>query len=126
MFASFTSFNCHTNELQFTFLSQELNYTVTVVATDNGLPENFNATATITVFVYSPDNFFSPVFDQPSYSGVVDEDTPAGFDAVSFTVTDGDQVGPAAEIGRIILSGVDAELFETEITGPNSGTISTK
>ncbi len=97
-----------------------------MVATDNGLPDNFNATATITIFVYSPDNFFSPVFDQPSYSGLVNEDEPAGFDVVSFTVTDGDQVGPAAEIGRIILSGNDDEFFEAEITGPNSGMISTK
>ncbi len=96
-----------------------------MVATDNGRPENFNATATVTIFVFSPDNFFSPVFEEPSYSGVVDEDTAASFTVIYFMVTDGDLLGPAAEIGRIILTGNDAQFFEAEITGATSGVIRT-
>lgn len=96
-----------------------------MVATDNGRPENFNSTATVIIFVFSPDNFFSPVFEEASYSGIVDENTTAGFEIINFTVTDGDLVGPAAEIGRIILTGNDAQFFEHEITGATSGVIRT-
>ncbi len=83
-------------------------------------------TATVTIFVFSPDNFFSPVFEEPSYSGTVNESTAVGFSVVEFTVTDGDLVGPAAEIGRIIMTGNDAQFFEAEKTGARSGVIRTR
>ena len=96
-----------------------------MVATDNGKPENFNTTTTLTVSVFSPDNFFSPVLDRDNYDVTVNENTPAGEIAFRFTMTDGDQVGPAAQLNRVILTGSDTEFFKAEITGPNSGVVRT-
>lgn len=96
-----------------------------MVATDNGQPENFNSTASLILIVFPPDNFFSPVLDETTYRGSVDENSAPGVVVVSFTMTDGDQFGPAAELNRVILSGSDDGLFEAEITGTNTGVIRT-
>ena len=97
-----------------------------MVATDNGSPQNFNSTVEVIITVLSPDNQFSPVLNAPSYTGEVDENRAPGDVIVSFTVTDGDQFGPASQIGRLDLLGGDADLFVAEITGSNSGVIRTK
>ena len=55
----------------------------------------------------------------------MNENVPAGEVALMFTMTDGDQVGPAAQLNRVILAGSDTEFFKAEITGPNSGIIRT-
>ena len=105
--------------------SQELNYTLTVVATDNGQPEPFNNTATVLIEVFSPDNFFEPVLDRVAYTGSVEENAATNFTVVSFTVSDGDLIGPASQIGAAQLIGTDAALFNVFVTGPNSGVIVT-
>ena len=104
---------------------QNATYTITVVATDNGQPKNFNSTTSLVIIVFPPDNFFSPVLDETTYQGTVDENTASGVVVVSFTMTDGDQFGPASELNRVILSGSDNSFFEAEITGTNTGVIRT-
>lgn len=104
---------------------QNASYTITVVATDNGQPENFNSSTTLTILVFPPDNFFSPVLDETLYEVSVEENSPVGTDVAVFSVVDGDQIGPAAEISTVILSGADSDLFEATITGPNTGVIRT-
>ena len=49
------------------FLFQNITYTFTVVATDNGSPETRNASAEVTIVVFSPDNHFNPVLDEEEY-----------------------------------------------------------
>lgn len=45
---------------------------------------------------------------------------------VNFTITDGDQVSSAAELGDVTLVGQDGQFFTAEITGSVSGRILTK
>ena len=96
-----------------------------MVATDNGVPENRNGTAQVTVFVFSPDNYFPPVLDQTSYEANLTEGSGPGTFVLQFTIEDGDRVGQAAEIGNVLLIGGDAELFTFSITGPTTGEILT-
>ena len=111
----------------FVFLfMQSRSYVVTVVATDNGMPEPFNTTVDVVVTVVMPDNHFNPVLNQTSYTATVDENRPPGDVIISFTVEDNDEPGPAAEIGQLVFLGGDAQFFVAEITGPNSGQIRTK
>ena len=99
---------------------------MTVVATDNGMPEPFNATVNVIVTVVSPDNFFNPVLNQTVYTATVDENRAPGEVIISFTVDDDDEPGPAAEIGQLLFFGSDTQFFVAEITGPNTGQIRTK
>ena len=102
------------------------NYTIIIVATDNGMPEPLNTTADVTIAVVSPDNFHNPVLNQTSYSATVNENRPPGDVIVEFTVFDSDQTGPASQIGQLYLISSDAQFFRAEITGPNTGRIITK
>jgi len=97
-----------------------------VIATDNGVPETRNATTTLLLFVIAPDNFFSPVLDEPNYNVDVDENSESGQVVLNFSITDGDQAGAAAELRRVIISGNDAQFFEAVITGSMTGSIRTK
>lgn len=110
---------------------QNETYTFTVIAFDNGKPENFNSTATVILSIFSPDNHFNPVLNQSNYVVFVDENDEDGAPMeqvlLHFTVADEDEVGsPASEIGEAELIGVDAVYFTVELTGPNSGIIKTK
>ena len=96
-----------------------------MVATDNGVPENRNGTALVTVTVFSADNFFSPVLDQTSYEAEIAEGSGPGTVVFQFQIEDGDRVGPAAELGNVFLIGGDAEFFNFSITGPTTGEILT-
>ncbi len=98
----------------------------TVVATDNGQPEPFNATAQVTIMVFSPENFFDPVLDQTAYNVTLDENRAAGSVVLAFTVTDADRSGPAAEVGTATILGSDAQFFSVNVTSPNSGIITSK
>ena len=101
-------------------------YIITVVATDNGRPEPFNASVEVTITVESPDNFYTPILNQTSYTATVSENRPPGDVVVSFTVDDSDEEGPASQIGQLFLIGSDAQFFVAEITGPHTGQIRTK
>ena len=102
------------------------NYTITAVATDNGMPEPLNTTVDVTIAVVSPDNFYNPILNQTSYAATVNENQLPGDVIVWFTVFDSDQQGPASRIGQLFLIGSDAQFFVAEITGTNRGQIRTK
>ena len=51
----------------FVFVLQNITYTFTVVATDNGSPETKNTSAEVTIVVFSPDNHFNPILDEEEY-----------------------------------------------------------
>lgn len=51
----------------FIFVLQNITYTFTVVATDNGSPETKNTSAEVTIVVFSPDNHFNPILDEEEY-----------------------------------------------------------
>ena len=99
---------------------------ITVVATDDGMPEPMNATVDVTITVVSPDNFYNPILNQTRYTATVNENQPPGNVIVSFMVFDSDPQGPASEIGQLFLIGSDARFFIAEITGTNTGQIRTK
>ncbi len=99
---------------------------ITVVATDNGMPEPLNATVDVTITVVSPDNFYNPILNQTRYTATLNENQLPGNVIVWFTVFDSDQDGPASEIGQLFLIGSDAQFFIAEITGTNTGQIRTK
>ena len=101
-------------------------YTITIVATDNGMPEPLNTTVDVTITVESPDNFYNPILNQTSYVATVDENRSPGDVIVWFTVFDSDQQGPASQIGQLFLIGSNAQFFIAEITGSNNGRIRTK
>ena len=101
-------------------------YAITVVATDNGMPEPLNATVDVMITVVSPDNFYNPILNQTRYSATVNENQLPGDIIVSFLVFDSDQQGPASRIGQLFLIGSDAQFFIAEITGDNTGQIRTK
>lgn len=90
------------------------------------MPEPLNDTATVTVTVVSPDNFYNPRLDQDSYTATVNENSLPGDVVISFTVDDDDEPGPAAEIGELLFIGSDTQFFIAEITGPHTGQIRTK
>ena len=73
--------------------------------------------------LFSPDNDFSPVLDQTAYVGALDENSDVGSTVLTFSVTDGDRSGPAAEIGEATIVGDDAEFFRVNITSPTTGII---
>lgn len=95
------------------------------MATDNGQPRPFFNTATVNISISPPDNFFTPELDETSYTSTLPEDSITGTLVLQFTVSDPD-VGPASEIGRVIILGVDAQFFTARSTGPQSGEITTK
>ena len=65
------------------------------------------------------------MLDRVAYTGSVEENAATNFTVVSFTVSDGDLIGPASQIGMAQLIGTDAALFNVFVTGPNSGVIVT-
>lgn len=58
--------------------------------------------------------------------GSVPENDDSSVVVVNFTITDGDQVSSAAELGDVTLVGQDGQFFTAEITGSVSGRILTK
>ena len=106
---------------------QNMTYTLTVIATDNGQPDHFNTTAQVTVVVFSPDNHFNPELDQSSYDATVVEGNATEQVVVMFTVTDLDRIGPASELSAVELLGDGRELFNAEIIpGTNTGRVTTR
>lgn len=106
------------------FSTQNISFRVT--ATDNGEPEPFSSSVSVTVMVFSPDNFFRPELNQRTYNVILPENAPIGTSVLSFTVSDSDRPGPASEIGMATIFGADETLFTVTITGPNSGEITSK
>ena len=103
-----------------------MEYSLTVVATDNGLPENKNTTATLTIIVFPPDNFYNPVLDQQEYTGTIDENSNIGASILTIVATDDDSPGPASRIKTFVLLGDDAHLFYIENLMNNTGILRSK
>ena len=97
-----------------------------VTATDNGFPQAMNSSVRVTLSVFSPDNHFSPMLDQTTYKGSVDENTASEAIVLNFTVLDADPVQRASEIGNLVLFGDDSTYFSAQKTGPHTGVLLTK
>ena len=97
-----------------------------VTATDNGFPQAMSTSVPVTLSVFSPDNHFSPMLDQTTYTGSVNENIDPGFIVLNFTVTDADPVPRASEIGELVLFGDDSVSFSAQQTGPHTGVILTR
>lgn len=105
---------------------QSIQYTMTVIATDNGQPETKNSTAMVTITIFPPNNHFNPVLDKQSYTGYLDENSPAGTSILTITATDADLVGPASTIGQFILEGANSQYFYIENLGNNTAILRSK
>ena len=103
-----------------------MEYTLTIVATDNGLPENMNTTATLTITVIPPDNFYNPVLDQQLYTATIEENSDIGTSILTIVATDDDSPGPASKIEKFVLLGDDAHLFYIENLMNNTGILRSK
>lgn len=97
-----------------------------VTATDNGFPQAMSTSVQVSLSVFSPDNHFSPMLDQATYKGSVNENIEPEAIVLNFTVIDADPVPRASEIGKLVLFGDDSAYFSAQKTGPHTGVLLTR